>query len=177
MQLVFLHGPAAVGKLTVATALAQRTGLALFHNHLIVNAVHAVFPFGSPPFVALRESMWLQMFEAAAQADRSLIFTFAPENTVTPGFPDDAVAVVERHGGRVRFVGLTAPVEVQEARVESESRKGSGKLDSLAMLRRLRAEGSQAYRDLPAELTVDTSRLEPEAAAEVILQALGLPRP
>ncbi|MFD2498935.1 hypothetical protein ACFSTI_08890 [Rhizorhabdus histidinilytica] len=48
MQLVFLHGPVAAGKLTVARLVAERTGIALFHNHLVVDAVAAVFPFGSP---------------------------------------------------------------------------------------------------------------------------------
>ena len=59
MQLVFLHGPAAAGKLTVARALAARTGFALFHNHLVVDAVAAVFPFGSAEFRTLRERFWL----------------------------------------------------------------------------------------------------------------------
>lgn len=48
MRLVFIHGPAASGKLTVAKELAALTGYPLFHNHLIVDALLAVFPFGSP---------------------------------------------------------------------------------------------------------------------------------
>lgn len=58
MQLIFLYGPMAAGKLTVARELAARTGFALFHNHLLVDAVAAVFPFGSPSFVRLREQFW-----------------------------------------------------------------------------------------------------------------------
>jgi cytidylate kinase len=38
MRLIFLHGPAASGKLTVARAIAARTGLPVFHNHLAVDA-------------------------------------------------------------------------------------------------------------------------------------------
>ena len=62
----------------------------------------------------MREAMWLQMFEAAAQAGRSLIFTFAPEGTVSAGFPDETMSAVAVHGGRVRFIALTisqAPAE------------------------------------------------------------------
>ena len=55
MILVFLYGPVASGKLTIARELAARTGFALFHNHLVVDAVMAVFPFGSESFVRLRE--------------------------------------------------------------------------------------------------------------------------
>ena len=175
MDLVFLHGPGAVGKLTVGRALAARTGLALFHNHLVVDAVLAVFPFGSPPFVRLRHSMWLSMFEEAARLGRSLIFTFAPENSVPPSFVDEAVAVVESLGGRVRFVALTCADEVREGRIEDPSRARWGKLNSLAKARELRADGAHAFPPLPAEVTVDTGRLAPEDAAARIAEALELP--
>ena len=174
MDLVFLHGPAAVGKLTVGRALAARTGLPLFHNHLIVDPVHAVFEFGSPSFVRLREACWLSVFEEAAMANRSLIFTFAPEATVRPEFIDETLEVVESHGGRVRFVALTAPEAVQEARVENPSRAEFGKLRSLEVLRRLRAGGGQAFPPIPGELTVDTSQLAPDDAAAHIALQLGL---
>jgi cytidylate kinase len=39
MKLLFLYGPAASGKLTIARELTTLTGFALFHNHLVVDAV------------------------------------------------------------------------------------------------------------------------------------------
>ena len=53
------YGPAVSGKLTIAKELATLTGFSLFHNHLVVDAVAAVFPFGSERFVKLREQFWL----------------------------------------------------------------------------------------------------------------------
>src|SRR3712207_3433388 len=97
MDLVFLHGPAAAGKLTVARELGRLTGLPVFHNHLVVDLLLEVFAFGSPEFVALREQFWLATFRAAAASGRSLIFTFTPEGTVKPGFPQRAVETVEAH--------------------------------------------------------------------------------
>lgn len=47
MNLVFLYGPPAVGKLTVATILAEKTGYTLFHNHQIINLLRNVFGFDS----------------------------------------------------------------------------------------------------------------------------------
>ena len=82
MKLIFLHGAPAVGKLTVAEELARLTGFRLFHNHLTVDLVTSLFPFGSEPFIALREQIWLAAFREAAQDDVSLIFTFNPESTV-----------------------------------------------------------------------------------------------
>jgi hypothetical protein len=76
VKLVFLHGPPGVGKLTVGRELAAITGYGLFHNHLVVNALLAVFEFGSPAFVELREEIWLAVFERAGDAGvPGLIFT------------------------------------------------------------------------------------------------------
>ncbi len=43
MDLVYLYGPPAVGKLTIATELARRTGFKVFHNHLSIDCVKPVF--------------------------------------------------------------------------------------------------------------------------------------
>ena len=95
MKLVFIYGEAAAGKLTVARVLASLTGLPLFHNHLVVDAVGAVFPFGSESFVRLREQFWMDVFRAAAEEDRSLIFTFTPEPTVDESFAARVRTLVE----------------------------------------------------------------------------------
>ena len=175
MRLVFIHGPAASGKLTVAKELAARTGLPLFHNHLVVDALLAVFPFGSPAFVALRERMWLDVFAAAAGEGRSLIFTFHPEASVAPDFPERVVALVEAAGGGVDFVALTCASEVVEARIEGASRQASGKLSSLSLLRELEAKGAFAYRPLPAAVTVDTGVTAPGDDAQHIRAVLNVP--
>src|ERR1700733_15305908 len=73
--LVYIYGPPASGKLTVAGRLSELTGMPLFHNHLTVNAVRPVFAFGRPPFVEANRKMRLAVFEAAARAGISLIFT------------------------------------------------------------------------------------------------------
>lgn len=101
MDLVFLHGAAAAGKLTVGRALAGRLNYGLFHNHLVVDTLTSVFTFGSRPFVKLREQFWLATFEEAAAADASVIFTFIPEPSVRPGFPERARRTVE-NGGALR---------------------------------------------------------------------------
>jgi hypothetical protein len=59
MRLVFLYGPPGVGKLTVGRELAALTGFKLFHNHLGVNAVRAVFPPGTEPWNRLVGQLWI----------------------------------------------------------------------------------------------------------------------
>ncbi len=175
MDLVVLHGPPAVGKLTVARALAARTGLKLFHNHLVLDAITAVFEFRSPTYLRLREFIWLDVFESAAREDVSLIFTFMPETSLAPGFGDRMGAAVAARGGRLRLVELTCPVEVQERRLSAPSRAAFAKLTSIDDMRDLRAQGWLDYAMPPSELTIDTSSLAPEVAAAEIARALGLP--
>src|SRR5207249_6103945 len=52
MRLVFIYGPPASGKLTVATELAKLTGFKLFHNHVSIQFVQSIFEFGTKTFWA-----------------------------------------------------------------------------------------------------------------------------
>jgi chloramphenicol 3-O-phosphotransferase len=175
MKLIFIHGPAAAGKLTVGRALQELTGFRLFHNHLVVDTLLAVFPFGTPSFVRLREQIWLSVFEAATRDGISTIFTFAPESTVTPGFIEAAVAAVQNAGGEICFVELTCPIDVLEQRMEDASRSRFLKLNSVAVFRELRAKGADHFPELPPGLTIDTSTLEPSESACRICEHFQLP--
>jgi chloramphenicol 3-O-phosphotransferase len=169
MHLIFLYGQPASGKLTIAKALAARTGLALFHNHLIVDAVGAVFPFGSDSFTRLRERFWLDVFAEAARTGRSLIFTFAPEPTVASDFAQCAQALIETAKGKVMFIALTVPPEEQERRLGGPDRARHGKMRSPELLRQLAHDLASCLAAMPAPaLTIDTSSVTPEQAAEKI---------
>ncbi|QCI66946.1 shikimate kinase [Phreatobacter stygius] len=173
MQLVFLHGPPASGKLTIARELAGTTGFALFHNHLIVDAVAAVFPFGSDAFVRLREAFWLATLGEAARAGRSTIFTFQPEPTVAPDFAERVRRVVGEAGGEVIFVRLTLAADLQDARIANADRAAFGKMRSLELLRALRDQFEAAEAAMPpARLTIDTGATPPTAVARLIAGVL-----
>jgi hypothetical protein len=175
MNLIFIHGPAASGKLTIGRELERLTGIPLFHNHLVVDALLEKLSFGEPEFVRLREAMWMATFETAARSNRSLIFTFAPEPTVTEGFPERVVELVEGQGGRVRFVRLELSEREQERRIANESRKEFRKLTSLDVLRALRGDFAKSSAAMPAaDLLIDTEWVKPDAAARQIAAAFGL---
>ena len=175
MTLIFLYGGVATGKLTVARELAALIGYAVFHNHLIVDAVAAVFPFGSERFVKLREQFWLTMLGEAAEAGRSTIFTFTPEATVAVDFLERARLQVEAAGGETHFVRLTTPIAEQESRIGNPERATFGKLRSVELLRQLQRQfaESEALMPVPA-LTIDTALVQPAAAARAIVATLGL---
>lgn len=168
MHMLFLYGPPACGKLTVGREIAARIGCALFHNHLVVDALLAVFPFGSPEFVRLREQFWMETIQAAVQADRPLIFTFCPEPSVDPVFPEKLKVAVERAGGTVSFIRLDVSEEEQERRLVAPSRTG-GKLRDLALFRSLRSDFSAAMAMMPPpDMCIDTTATSVADAADRI---------
>ena len=168
MKLIFLHGAPAVGKLTVARELVALTGFRLFHNHLTVDLVSSLFPFGSEPFVVLREKIWLAAFAEAVRNNVSLIFTFNPERTVRESFIQDTIELVEGAGGKVVFVELTCAEEELEDRLDDASRKEFGKLASVAQYRTLKDLGAFQFPKLPNHLSLDTTSQPPEDSARLI---------
>lgn len=175
MQLIFLWGGAASGKLTVAKELARLTALPLFHSHLVVDALLERLEFGEPEFVRLREHMWMAAFETAASQGRSLIFTFAPEPSVPDAFTSRVEAVVKSFGGNVRYARLVLSEAEQERRIANESRTEFKKLVSLEMLRELRPQFLESEAAMPAaEIVIDTEQDDPETSARRIASAFGL---
>ena len=176
VKLIFLHGLPGVGKLTVARELAKLTTFKLFHNHLAVDLVGAVFEFGSPPFVELREKIWLEVFAEAVAANlNGLIFTFAFDRTVRRSFIDNTREVIESSGGEVLFVELLCSTEELEKRLENPSRQRFGKLSSVAQFRELKEAGAFVDPGIPTErLVVETTHLTASEVASLIVSKLEL---
>lgn len=175
--LVSIYGPPASGKLTVAEKLAELSGYPLFHNHLTVNALTPVFPFDTEPFTEVLHRLRLDVFETAARACISLIFT---NNSAWGGpdartrfatFADTADQIVRARGGRTVFVRLTAPLAVLEERVADDSRRAQQKLLDARRLREIVTELDQSPLH-PGDVSIDTAQVSPEAAARTILEAL-----
>ncbi|HUG10004.1 MAG TPA: shikimate kinase [Opitutaceae bacterium] len=173
---VFIHGPPACGKLTIAREVCALTGFALFHNHLVVDLLLSLFPFGSPEFVRHRERMWLDLIGDAVAAGESLVFTFNPERTVKSGFPERFRECVAGAGGAVRFVEVLCSEEEIEARMEAASRKEHGKLNSLAFYRELKREGAFEYPAIESEHVIDSTSASPQESARRIIDELAVMR-
>ena len=179
MKLIFMSGQPGVGKLTVAKELSALTGYKLFHNHLVVDLLLSVFPFGSPQFVDLRESIWLSVFEQACRARLpGLIFTFNAENTLRQSFIAKAQDVVAANGGTIFFVELTCDERELQQRMDTPSRRRHTKLTSWAKYQELKAAGAFSAPKLPEPtLTADTGKLDPKSVALQIAEGCGLGQP
>ena len=154
--------------MTVARELAALTDFRLFHNHLTVDLASSLFPFGSEPFILLREQIWLAAFAQAARNNVSIIFTFNPERTVREKFIRDTIDLVEAAGGKVVFVELTCTEAELEQRLEDESRREFGKLASLEQYRSLKNAGAFQFPKLPKGISIDTTKQPPAVTARLI---------
>lgn len=177
MKLIFLYGPAACGKLTVAKEIVARTGWKLFHNHLTIDLLTSVFEFGDPAFIRLREQIWLGVIDEAARSGLGhLIFTYAPERTVTEAFLPGVERVMAAAGGELVYIHLDCPRETVEARITDPSRRAFGKITDLDLYRSLKASGAlDGPTPAAPDLTIDTATSPPAASAGAILRHLGGP--
>lgn len=168
--LLFLHGPAAAGKYTVARELAALIGFELYHNHLVVDEVLKTHAFGSPGFVAERDRLWREFFAQFPGPGRAnIIFTFNPENTVPQAFINWLFAELARRGVKIASVEITADEAVIESRLASKQRQQFRKLTDVVLYRQLRDSGTFATPLIPrTDLRIDTGVTMPDAAAQQI---------
>ena len=124
MHLVFVFGPPAAGKMTVGREICARTGYKLLHNHMTVEPVLDVFPFGSPAFGRLVNEFRRRILEEAVLALDGLVFTMVwglelPEDrTLVSSYVD----LVTAAGGHVTFVELYAELAERLERNRTELR-------------------------------------------------------
>ncbi|MGD0554403.1 MAG: hypothetical protein ABSA93_05415 [Streptosporangiaceae bacterium] len=75
--LLFIVGPPAVGKMSVGQAIAERTGLRLFHNHISIELALRYFDYGTPAFRRIDSEIRRRILEEVAASDLpGLVFTF-----------------------------------------------------------------------------------------------------
>lgn len=172
-SVIFIHGPAASGKHTIGSLVSEKLGLPLFHNHLTVDLVKALFEFGTEAFIKLRASIWREAFQAASDSRRSFVFTFNPEITVDPSLIDELVSYIENAGGVVHYVELTCSDQEIVKRIGNETRRKFGKLTDATIYKEIKKAGGFEFPPFPAPvISIDTEVTAPEIAAEQIVQVL-----
>jgi tRNA uridine 5-carbamoylmethylation protein Kti12 len=170
MKLIFLYGPPAAGKLTVAKELEKITGYKLLHNHLVRDIVEVVIDKSSPIFSPEKNKMYLHLLTLAAKAKTSgIIFTFYYNHPRSEKFVKQLIKNVPNHGGKIYFVRITCHKSELFKRVGNKSRKKFKKIISKKYLNNLFDE-KNFYFEIPyvKNLNIDNTNLKPKDAARMI---------
>ena len=164
MNVVYIYGPPAAGKLTVAKEVAALTGYRIFHNHLSIDCVLPVFEFGTDPFWRLVHSIRESILAEAAREGVDLIFTTVYNHPGSVPQTGRRFHAIESNGGRICLVQLTCSVDALEARVEGAHRGEMGKIDSVSQLRQVAYRSTTLSRRYQTEkVSVSTIRSYPRA--------------
>jgi hypothetical protein len=175
MNLVYVYGPPATGKLTVANALAAQTGFKVFHNHLSIDCIRPVFDFGTESFWRLVHQIRLMTIEEAARSGTDLIYTSVYSHPNNQELLERRLEAVERHGGRVCLVQLLCSDAARESRLNGASRIELNKITSIELMRQMMNEGD-LLSPVPGRtsLIIDNTNLQPEQVAKQIVEHFGL---
>jgi shikimate kinase len=170
MRLVFIYGPPASGKLTVATELAKLTGFKLFDNHISIRFVQSIFEFGTKTFQRLTTRYRLEMIEEATKAGIDTIFTFVYGKGEDDRFVKLVLRKVRSKGGIVCFVRLSCDREELVRRVKANERRKMGKVGTPKMLNELfRRYKLDSEIPFQRSLSIDTTNRTPKSAAKAII--------
>jgi shikimate kinase len=171
MNLIFLYGPPAVGKMTVAQALSKETGYRVFHKELTVDLVSSVFDPSSSQIAPLSNQIRLQIFAEAAKAQiPGVIFTYVYAKGLDDEFVHQVMTTVQTLGGKVLFVNLQCSKEELLSRVSGESRKNFSKIREADRLTEL-VEKFDLSSPIPNidSLVINNTQLTPEEVAKQVV--------
>ncbi len=176
MKLVIIHGPPAVGKLTVARELSKITGFNVFHNHLVNDLVEAVFEFGSEAFEKLVVQLWLETISMAATSKlKGLIITCCYAKGSDDAFIKKLVKIVEKNHGKVLSVLLTSEPNILYERVTNSSREKFGKLKDPKKLKKV-LKKYELFSPIAfiENVKIDNTKISAKLAAKKIAKELEL---
>jgi hypothetical protein len=187
-MLLFVVGPPAVGKMSVGQAIAERTGLRLFHNHIAIELALRYFDYGTPAFRRIDGGIRRLVIEEVAASDLpGLVFTFVwafnvPEEQA---FVEECAGPFRERGARVLFVELEAAQAERLKRAagaarlaEKPSRRDldASRRDLLDDDARYQLNSGGKFDERQDYLRVNNTLLTPAEVAERVIVHFALPR-
>ena len=173
MKVIFLYGPPASGKLTIAKKLAEKTGISLFHNHLTFDLAEVLYEPFTQPFYDYCADLRLDVFGDAKLAHQDLIFTLF----YIPPDDDNFVNQIIHIAGEdnVKFVKIEASSDTLLDRVENKDRAKYSKINSKGVLARYLKENNWSESiEKTDSLIISTDNLTPDEAAQKIIEEYDL---
>ena len=178
MNFLIIHGPPAVGKLTVAKEVARLTGMKLFDNHLTVNAVASVFGHAHDAYFRLLPRIRLAILEEAMRADIDMVSTYVynhARHEASSAYFRRIDELFAGHDAQLLFLRLTCDRTALDGRVTNDDRRLKGAINTVE---RLASYIDERDPDQPIpgreSLTIDNTLLSPAQVAEAAVAHFGL---
>jgi adenylate kinase family enzyme len=174
MKLLFIYGPPASGKLTIAEKLSEITGIPLFHNHLSRDIVKDIYKKDLDKHYSLVDQLRFDVIGYCAKENTDLIFTYVYEGAADDENIHQYMELVKKHNGEIVFIELTADREDLISRVSNESRRKFKKLSNPELMTQLTEDMSIFTIPFVQSLKINTSKMSPEQSALYISRELRL---
>ena len=177
-MVIFIYGPIAVGKITVAKILSKKLGFKLVHNHHLNDFVDEVFERGSYASHAMKDFLRYHLLENTVKAKIDTVTTHCySHNWVSKtGLSDPKyVATLEKKltkfGARFFPIHLKASDKELLRRVNMSSRKAFGKLTDKKIMRNLIKNNDwQTSPKLKNNLVIDNTNFSPKKVSDIVIK-------
>ena len=177
-QLLYLHGPPASGKRTIAQAIVNVIPGRLFDNHAAVDFARTVLDFDAPGFWDLVHSARMIAIEKAAEQRVPLVvYTSCYSHPDDLPLLEDFERVLARHGGILLPVFVACSTQALHERVGAADRVERRKVTTKEGLDRCLARWNLVPVPRANCYTVDSEVATPTEAARRIVARFGLTRP
>lgn len=182
-KLVIIIGSGAVGKMTVGQKLMEKTGLRLFHNHMMIEPVIEIFgKYDGQTVIKLRDVIFKDFLKTD---NKGMIFTFmwAFNEPSDKEYIMNVCNLFDPTLENIYAVELVADQKVRLARNQTENRlKNKPSKRDLAFSSQNILNEDQKYRlvsypnELPFKnyIKIDNTNLSPDTVADQIIEAFHL---
>ena len=181
-NLIVIAGPQAVGKMTVAEKLKEKTGYSLMVNHDSIEVSKKIFDKNGDASKELNKSIRKKVFQIALKNNVDLIFTFvvAFDMKEDLDYLNKLKSMFESSGGQFYFVELEADLETRLARnstphrlEEKKSKRNIewSKKELLETMEKYRLNSDEGEKLCENHIKINNTNLEPDVVADMIIES------
>ncbi len=176
--IIFIYGPIAVGKLTVAKILSEKLGYKLSHNHHINDFIKEVFGGSNYLSDRMKDRLRYYFLENVVEAKINLVVTHCYDHNFIsrtglsdPKYVETLAKKLTNLGAKFYPVHLKANSKELLKRVGMASRKKFYKLvDKEVMRQILPRKDYNTSPKLKNNFIIDNTNLPPKKAVEMIIK-------
>jgi shikimate kinase len=174
MALIFLYGPPAVGKLTIANEISKlNSEYKVFDNHSTINLIKKYQIFEDANFHELSNEMRSVLFKSFAKNRLNIITTFCLSDSKEDLDYITNIIDIYKNKDEIYFIKLWANIDVLKNRISNEDRKEMQKMTQADELEKFMAIYNFDTILPNTLLSIRTDNLEPNESAKKILDIIN----